>query len=480
MAEESGNWEPRYITLLSWSFSLLALMIAIVSILSTSKSIIISFFVIIIAAVVIFLTFLMAQKYGYRIFCSQNGRLSLLDRMIKYTCEKALSMRGQYIVDQMKLADRLSNTEIIETEIEKELVANYLQVTNAIKSGLRNSIKSSPSYHNDKLSELLLSVDALTKFNLFKIWFMPTFPGHRCTFHEKMMEDFQKLSLREWNYFTIGLQGGASQGRGILDQTEYVFITWDLTRIEEWQQESKLNTLDGLLNKLKERTHNGQMFVARVLILPDDILQNRDKLKILVNIWCKYFYRRNKGLYKIYSVFETDFTDIDENDIQLFKDIAIFSNSEQRKKAAQVNPQSILGNVDDYMVIQFSTKISTENVNPFLLLFAIENPSCHNSETNKVIKLGFDQRFNIVKNMWNDIISAKLNPDVEKKVENECRKKNKKGGSTMIENKSKEGIQQEEVVELLNQGDPFYGIYMVYDMYGPLPESKDDDLGGSE
>lgn len=37
----------------------------------------------------------------------------------------------------------------------------------------------------------------------------------------------------------------------------------------------------------------------------------------------------------------------------------------------------------------------------------------------------------------------------------------------MIENKSKEGMQQKEVVELLNQSDPFYGIYMVYDMYGP-------------
>jgi len=30
-----------------------------------------------------------------------------------------------------------------------------------------------------------------------------------------------------------------------------------------------------------------------------------------------------------------------------------------------------------------------------------------------------------------------------------------------------EELQKEDVVKLLEQDDPFYGIYMVYDMYGP-------------
>jgi len=49
----------------------------------------------------------------------------------------------------------------------------------------------------------------------------------------------------------------------------------------------------------------------------------------------------------------------------------------------------------------------------------------------------------------------------------------------MIKNNQKV-IQQEALVKLLNQDDPFHGIYMVYDMYGPLPERKDADLGRSD
>ncbi|MHA1228962.1 MAG: hypothetical protein ACTSPV_19785 [Candidatus Hodarchaeales archaeon] len=41
--------------------------------------------------------------------------------------------------------------------------------------------------------------------------------------------------------------------------------------------------------------------------------------------------------------------------------------------------------------------------------------------------------------------------------------------------------QKQQIYELLNQDDPFYGIYMVYDMYGPLSnEEHPKNQGGDE
>jgi len=410
MSDKNENWEPKSYVLWSWLFALFSLIVAISSVFHFPKYIAIP-----VAVVVLVMAFFIGQRYGYKILCYQKARLSLIERMVKYTCEKALSIPARYIRSQLQLMDRFANTEIVETDIEKELVSNYLQVTSAINSGIRKSIKSSPSYHKNKLTGLSLSVDTLIKFNLFKIWFMPTFPGHKCTFHEKMMEDFQKLSLREWNYFTIGLRGGVAESEGILARTKYLFITWDLTKIEEWKKDSKWKTLNELMEKLKEKTRGKEMFVVRVLILPDD-WEKKNKLKILKEIYRKYFSSRDRDLYKIYFILEKDLANIDENYIQLFRDVAIFSTSDTVNQAAVGNPQSIPGNADDYIAIQFSAKIFTETSTPFLLLFAIENPSCPNNETDKVIKSGFDQRFNIVKNLWNDRISSKHHNEVENKL----------------------------------------------------------------
>jgi len=39
--------------------------------------------------------------------------------------------------------------------------------------------------------------------------------------------------------------------------------------------------------------------------------------------------------------------------------------------------------------------------------------------------------------------------------------------------------EKQQIYELLNQDDPFYGIYMVYDMYGPASneENPKDQTG---
>ena len=36
----------------------------------------------------------------------------------------------------------------------------------------------------------------------------------------------------------------------------------------------------------------------------------------------------------------------------------------------------------------------------------------------------------------------------------------------------REARERQQIYELLNQDDPFYGIYMVYDMYGPLSNEE--------
>lgn len=42
-------------------------------------------------------------------------------------------------------------------------------------------------------------------------------------------------------------------------------------------------------------------------------------------------------------------------------------------------------------------------------------------------------------------------------------------------------IKVKELLNLLSRDDPFYGIYMVYDMYGPLWDSENSyDQEGAE
>jgi hypothetical protein len=33
-------------------------------------------------------------------------------------------------------------------------------------------------------------------------------------------------------------------------------------------------------------------------------------------------------------------------------------------------------------------------------------------------------------------------------------------------------LERQQICKLLNKDDPFYGIYMVYDMYGPLSNEE--------
>ena len=128
MSDKNENWEPKSYVLWSWLLTLLSLTVAIASVIASIFHL--PLFITIPSGVtVLCMTFSIGQRYGHRILCSQKGRLSLIERMVKYTCEKALSMPARYIRSQLQLMDIFANTKIVETEIEKELVSNYLQVT---------------------------------------------------------------------------------------------------------------------------------------------------------------------------------------------------------------------------------------------------------------------------------------------------------------------------------------------------------------
>ncbi len=101
--------------------------------------------------------------------------------------------------------------------------------------------------------------------------------------------EFQQLQLNRWAHY---IRGTGAEISGILKDTKYLFITWDLSNLEsnEWNDRA-IEQVGNMLMPLGEQTRKG-LTIHRIIFvnlksLEDNILTRR---KFFLDIWNKYFY----------------------------------------------------------------------------------------------------------------------------------------------------------------------------------------------
>ena len=76
----------------------------------------------------------------------------------------------------------------------------------------------------------------------------------------------------------------------MIDETKYLFITWDLTKPSDWFREVDCKkSLGKLLNRIGELTQKRELFVHRIIFYSDRILDKAYERDYLKRIWKSYF-----------------------------------------------------------------------------------------------------------------------------------------------------------------------------------------------
>ena len=113
--------------------------------------------------------------------------------------------------------------------------------------------------------------------------------------------EFQQLQLNRWVQYIRGI---GSEISGILKDTKYIFITWDLSNLEsdDWNDKS-IEQVGNMLTPLGEQTQKG-LIVHRIIFVNLINLMSsfETRKKLFKKIWYIYFYQYCKNGNKNYRI----------------------------------------------------------------------------------------------------------------------------------------------------------------------------------
>lgn len=143
------------------------------------------------------------------------------------------------------------------------------------------------SKHADRIKQSFQSFEKFIKKNTDCAWLLPPASNDilQIDAHKK---NHIKSQFLEWSWLVAGnTQIGI---RGLLKDTNYVFITWDLTDPAKWDETILVN-LQPMLEPLGERTKSNLLLAHRIVIVNwQEMEQNSaTSTDFLKKIWTPYF-----------------------------------------------------------------------------------------------------------------------------------------------------------------------------------------------
>jgi len=264
------------------------------------------------------------------------------------------------------------------------------------------------SVHERKMKYALEFIRLLFRNNYSYAWLLPSLDDRtaRGTGRD-FVDDYFALQLKEWSAILtrkirtadIALPNDDKNGRGaakktavekaspylpvsddvppIIENSEYVFITWDLTELAQWTPNVVrfwLKNLDPMLTDLKERCKAKRLHVDRILILPEGILadnyqvDSKSAFYNFMDIWYMIGACEAGNHYRIRFISDQDLAhaadDVDKKGAkdykEDFKDVAFFNKTvlvlSNDKLEPLFPPSEDCTSIPEYMCLQWSRR----------------------------------------------------------------------------------------------------------------------------
>lgn len=213
--------------------------------------------------------------------------------------------------------------------------------------------------HQTRISQSFLGFKRFLRYNLDQAWLQPPMSDDIVQQNEHV-DNFLKSELLEWTWCVVGNKAGI---QGLIEDTRYLFITWDLRNLRDWRK-PVVESLGELLTSLGIRTGKGDLLVHRVIVVRwNELLANADlQREFLDEIWAPYFEPYVGVGNECYKIKIIDFDSLtkllaNHQQQQDFLDVALFSFSLNIKKVAssRVLPSPDEANdSNEYAALQFS------------------------------------------------------------------------------------------------------------------------------
>lgn len=191
--------------------------------------------------------------------------------------------------------------------------------------------------HRHRIEQSFKSFAKFVENNSDCAWLLPPASNEILEIEDHKRNQMQSQFL-EWSWLVAGNETGL---RGILEDTKYLFITWDLSDPKKWD-EMILNNLEKMLEKIGIKTKNKDLFVHRIIIVNWGLLEKNVQFQreFIDKVWNKYFFSYVNDSNEQYQIQFIDSDSLssslgDGEKVTIFKDVALFSYSKEVRKHAK-------------------------------------------------------------------------------------------------------------------------------------------------
>ena len=280
---------------------------------------------------------------------SQMAEEEKLDFDTSYIASKIQSIESTGVA---AIEERIYNDNPTKRNIFSQLLKIPCSHLESIKDIMKKHTGTNGC--SQRIEDIEIFYPLYFRMNLGKEWLMPAFSKNRA---KSLRKEFLALTLHDWKNRCSSLLQAASE-------MNYLFITWDLRKLEDWEMSSWLRQeISELMDQFESATKNGNFYINRLLIIDRNKITNSNK-SVFFDIYDKYF--KNTG--NNYQIYVCDMSDLlslqmNNSDIDLLCDIAVFGKldgTDDKKKF-------LLSANNKYYTIQESV-----SMDDFLYLFMIE------------------------------------------------------------------------------------------------------------
>ena len=241
--------------------------------------------------------------------------------------------------------------------------------------------------HSRKLRQTFDSFDLLMQRNAHSAWLLPP-PSFDVVSDSDHGLDYLELEFREWSWLVTGNKGRV----GLIEDTQYLFITWHWPHSPNDSDRSLVEKLGDMLTKVGEYTNAAKMVVHRVLVGPWLKMSTAEWNNFKTIVWNPYFAPFCDSSKANYRILFVDLDAIgrefssrgDRLILENFLDVALFSFDSKAKKLVQDNKDTILPFPEEYptqRLAEYAALQYSERFDGFLALQAVQGTSARERGT---------------------------------------------------------------------------------------------------
>lgn len=273
--------------------------------------------------------------------------------------------------------------------------------------------------HKGKIRQTFDSFDLLMQRNTQSAWLLPP-PSPDVVSDNEHGMDYLELEFREWSWLVTGIKGR----NGLLEDTQYLFITWHWPHPPKDEDKNLVEKLGPMLKKVGEYTLKNGLVTHRVLVGPWLSMKTTEWAKFKDMIWTPYFadscnlqntnYRiRFIDLAEIWQEFDSP---TDRSFLQRFMDVALFSFDPNMQTLVKNNENIILPFPEEYpaqKLQEYAALQYSERFDNFLALQAVQGTSAKGRGT-KYGDRAIKERRLAVKKVWDKARNIKgINAEIK-------------------------------------------------------------------